>query len=90
MQYVVSWWEGVLKRHTILKDKDAAEKKRLDMKERSASLPLVSLEPVRMMPRVVFEKMDELVKTKSDTWKRRCKHAPFRRLCVVCVGEEVL
>ena len=90
MEYVVSYWTGEKKQHVVCKDKETAEEKRMSVKARSAALPDVSLEPIRMMPLVVFEKMQELLRIKSDVWVGRCKHSAYKRLCITCVGIEVL
>ena len=90
MQYAVSWWEGENKQHRVLKDEETAQKMYKETKTRSVTLPRVSLEPVRIMPLIVFEKMNTLVQTGDSMWQGRCKHSPYKRLCTVCVGEAIL
>ena len=90
MEYVVSWWNGETKQHTVCVDKETAEAKQTMIKARSAAQVNVSLEPVRMMPLVVFEKMEELLRTTFGVWMGRCKHSAYKRLCITCVGMDVL
>ena len=89
MQYVISWWDGDTKQHTVCKDREIAEEKRAAIKARSVANVQRSFEPVRVMPLNVFKKMNELVRISSSAWTKRCKHGPFRRLCITCVGESI-
>ena len=88
MEYIVSYWTGEKKQHGICKDKETAEEKRMSIKARSAALPDVSLEPVRIMPLGVFQKMNELLRI--NIWNGTCRHSTLKRLCITCVGEEAL
>ena len=87
MEYVVGWWAGETQRHTVCKDRETAEERRTALKAQSAAHLYVSLEPVRMMPRGVFHKMQEMLR--ANVWNGRCAHSTYKRLCVTCVGKEV-
>lgn len=87
MEYVVSWWVGDTKQHRVCKDKETAEERRTAIKAQSAAHLYASLEPVRVMPRGVFQKMQELLR--ANVWNTRCAHSAYKRLCVTCVGKAV-
>lgn len=90
MEYIVSWWSDETKQHIVCKDKETVEEKRRVIQVRSAASQRVSLEPIRVMPLVVFKKMEELRKTTPSSWLGRCRHSAYKRLCITCVGIEVL
>lgn len=86
--YVVTWWEGMTRRHSVMADEISAGRERASLKERSQVLVDRSLEPIRMMPKRVFEMM---VQMRDDQDDRPCCHRPrLLRLCVECLGGMIL
>ena len=87
MQHIVTWWEGELRRSRVYATEESAEVRKSQLKTQSAALSRVSLEPVRVMPQVVFDKMQQLAKVHDDVIT--CKHGCLRRLCTPCLARIV-
>ena len=48
MSYVVSWWQGELRQSRSFATQESADAAKVLLKARSAALPRVSLEPIRL------------------------------------------
>lgn len=81
MSYVVTWWEGDVRHHTVRSDTLAAHETAKALRKSSDALVYRSLVPIRVMDTSVWERMQLLEKAHDVT---RCKHG-LLHVCVKCL-----
>lgn len=81
MNYVVTWWDGAVKKRVDCKDIQSAQETAQALRKRSDVFILRSLVPIRVIPERVSNQMQELEKTKDTL---TCKHG-LLRLCLKCM-----
>lgn len=88
--YVVTWWQGVTKRTQATVSRAAAEQLQREVRATSQALLRESYEPIRLMPKAVFDRMQALLADPSLRPKRKtCRHGCDYRLCIPCITLDV-
>lgn len=85
MAWIVMWWEGETRKHAAPVDsEEVANTQAQKLRARSDALGGASLQPIRVLPQAVWERM-----CKFDTAINRemeCLHHVTARLCLPCVA----